>query len=705
MKPSPLPLSARRVPSLRATVAVAVLMACYAVLATGSQWNKTVTYDEPCHITGGYTYWKFCDFRIQPENGNLPQRWAALPLVLGNYRFPSLDDPDWRTAQKDRISPRFLFEIGNDGSSMLRQSRAMITVMGLAVAVVVFRWTRRLLGTAAALVSLTLCVFCPTMIAHGGLATSDMTATLFFLGSVACIWTVLHRVTIGTLASGAVVVGSLFLSKFSAPLVVVMGLALLGLHLAAPVATRVNLAGCRWRVRGRLARVAVHSATGLVFVAVTWAMIWAAYGFRFSMLAERSAAVRADGDGKAIDRAQYEWETLAPSQGDAANRLIRMALRLQVLPEAYLFGGAHTRYFAGGRSAFMNGQFSREGWAMFFPYCLAVKTPLTLWILVGMGCWAAAKMVPQGETSAGRRRSWVRGLYRSAPLWVLFVVYWAFALVSSLNIGHRHLLPTYPVMFMLAGAAAAWLQPAKTNAALVGRAAALPTLMWNVSATRRHPWQAALVAVSLGLFVMESIGQWPNYLAYFNPLAGGTRHAYRHLVDSSLDWGQDLPALARWLEEQGLDATPERVYLSYFGTGDPGFYGIRARLLPCYWPRAVPQFVPRPLTPGVYCVSATMLQQVYSLFPGRWRPEYEKTYQQLTAAVARYSAAERDPESLATLVAATGGQAAWLDVFARYEHARFARLCRWLQRRDPDASINGTILVFLLTAADLDAAL
>jgi hypothetical protein len=224
-------------------------------------------------------------------------------------------------------------------------------------------------------------------------------------------------------------------------------------------------------------------------------------------------------------------------------------------------------------------------------------------------------------------------------------------------------------------------------------------------AARRHPWRAAVVAGSLGLLAAESLLQWPNYLAYFNPLAGGTRHAYRHLVDSSLDWGQDLPALASWLREQGLDATPERVYLSYFGTGDPGYHGIRARLLPCYWPRAVPQFVPRPLTPGVYCVSATMLQQVYSLFPGRWRPEYEKKYQELTAAVARYVAAESDPHKLAALVEATGGQAAWLDVFARYEHARFARLCRWLQARDPDASINGTILVFLLTAADLDAAL
>jgi hypothetical protein len=100
-----------------------------------------------------------------------------------------------------------------------------------------------------------------------------------------------------------------------------------------------------------------------------------------------------------------------------------------------------------------------------------------------------------------------------------------------------------------------------------------------------------------------------------------------------------------------------------------------------------------------------MLQQVYSLFPGRWSTDYEKKYRRLGAAVARYLAAESDPATLASLVQATGGRAPWLDVFARYEHARFAKLCSWLQEREPNATINGTILIYQLTAADIDLAL
>src|SRR5439155_13724202 len=128
-------------------------------------------------------------------------------------------------------------------------------------------------------------------------------------------------------------------------------------------------------------------------------------------------------------------------------------------------------------------------------------------------------------------------LSRAAPLLVLLGVYWAAALVSHLNIGHRHLLPIYPPLFILAGGA-------------------LPRL--------RVPLAALAVA--------EGLLAWPHYLAYFNPIAGGARNGYRHLVDSSLDWGQDLPGLQRH----------HPAYLAYFGTGSPRYYGIVASLLPSF---------------------------------------------------------------------------------------------------------------------------
>ena len=118
---------------------------------------------------------------------------------------------------------------------------------------------------------------------------------------------------------------------------------------------------------------------------------------------------------------------------------------------------------------------------------------------------------------------------------------------------------------------------------------------------------------------------YPNYLAYFNRIAGGPANGYKHLVDSSLDWGQDLPGLKRWLKEHDLDSpgkTP--VYLAYFGQANPAHYHIRAMELCSPDSHSV-----IPLSAGVYCIShcsparlwagpATVVSGVRASLPRGW---------------------------------------------------------------------------------------
>ena len=123
-------------------------------------------------------------------------------------------------------------------------------------------------------------------------------------------------------------------------------------------------------------------------------------------------------------------------------------------------------------------------------------------------------------------------------MWTLLGVYWVTVMLGHLNIGHRHLLPTYPPLFVLAGAAAYWLEGWR-EAGRANRSAAgtLPGRITGVVL-------CALVALLAG----QMLCFFPNYLAYFNAIAGGPAHAYRHLVDSSLDWGQELPGRRTYLE-------------------------------------------------------------------------------------------------------------------------------------------------------------
>jgi hypothetical protein len=119
-----------------------------------------------------------------------------------------------------------------------------------------------------------------------------------------------------------------------------------------------------------------------------------------------------------------------------------------------------------------------------------------------------------------------------------------------------------------------------------------------------------LTAGALGaLLVWLAIGTTrihPHYLAYFNELVGGPREGWKWTVNANLDWGQDLPGLARWLREHDVDV----VNLSYFGLVDPALYGIR--WLPISIPRPKDRPIPSPdeIPEGVYAISATNLVEV-----------------------------------------------------------------------------------------------
>ena len=183
-----------------------------------------------------------------------------------------------------------------------------------------------------------------------------------------------------------------------------------------------------------------------------------------------------------------------------------------------------------------------------------------------------------------------------------------------------------------------------------------------------------------------------------NQIAGGPSSAYRHLVDSSLDWGQDLPALKRWLDQNKRTTTAtEKTYLAYFGSGNPEYYGIRETLLPSFKDR-VPPRIPEPLEAGTYCISATLLENVYTMFPGRWSGKYEDIYQKMTANVSTFIGSS--PEGRSQLVARMG-ENFWQTLFRQYEHMRFARLTSFLRQREPDFEINYSILVYRLGASDL----
>ncbi len=631
---------------------VTALLCLHYVLAVGSKLHESTTSDELPHLTAGYSYWAHNDYRLQPENGNLPQRWAALPTFLRGATFPALQSEDWAASNVWSIGYDFLYRTGEDHVPKLRAGRAMIALFSVATGLLVFFWSRALFGSAGALLSLSLFSFSPIFLAHGALATSDVCMAFFFLASVGAYWRHLHDERARMAILSALVFGLACVAKFSAVLLLPM-LGLLGLARVfepEPLVFRGRRTGSRG---GKLAAVAV---SGILHAAVALVVIWAFYGFRYSA---------ANPALPPMSQFILPWESLlAGFQG----RVIRIAASLRLLPEAFLYGYTYVIHSAESRSAFLNGEYSMTGWRTFFPWAFLLKTTLPVLIACVVLVWITARRWARQRTRV------IHDCLRVLPLVVLFVTYWAFSITSHLNIGQRHILPTYPVLFIAAGAIAAAAVQWRSRL-LLGLTLLLPC------------WQA-----------LEAARIAPHFIAYFNPIGGGPSQSYRHLVDSSLDWGQDLPALEEWLDRHAPPSSP--VFLAYFGTGSPEYFGMRATRLMTISVSPLRRDVVE-LKPGIYCIGATALQQVYNGARGPWTLSFERTFQQLKLLEPAFRDISSNPSRLNDWKSVLPTD--WERAQSDYEQLRFARLCHLLRAREPDAQVGYSILIYRVSQADIDA--
>ena len=634
--------------------AAAVLLALHFALAVGSKLHESTTSDELFHLTGGMSYWLNHDYRLQPENGILPQRWAALPAWLAHAKFPPLaNNVYWSTSDQWVIGHQFFYETGEDHFPRLMAGRAMIAMFSVALGLLVFVWSRRLFGNAGAFVSLGFFVFSPDFLAHGAIVTSDVCMAFFFLAAAGAWWRHLHDGRTSAWWLSAVTLGLAFVTKYSAVLLVPMMVFMAAVRALAPAP--LELGGRAFTTRAGKFGAAALSAAGHALVVAS--IIWLFYGFRYAAF------------NPALPPADHfirPWAEIDRHIGLAAP-VIRGIAAAHLLPEAFLYGLAYVIETAGSRSAFLNGAYSVTGWPMFFPWTFFLKTTLSL-LFAGVLVVGLA-----GQRLLAKAGRW-RAVYRATPLIMLFTVYWISSLTSHLNIGHRHILPTYPVLFIATGALGAWFGS-------------------------RSFVRVAAVALLLTLQVVEALRIAPHFLAYFNAFAGGPENGWRHLVDSSLDWGQDLPGLKTWLDQH---ATGEEVYLSYFGTGEPAYYGIRTHRLAEANNFMFPvSYVA--LHGGVYCISATMLQQVYTPVQGPWTLDREKEYQELRALEPIFAEYQRDPARRAELEREAPANQ-WQRAIRRHDWLRLARLCAYLRLRPADAHIGYSILIFRLNAGEVAGA-
>lgn len=521
----------------RTLFACVFFLTVFAAEASYIASRKSNTWDESAHILAGYAYLKEGMDYLSPLNHPALGRaiQGVFPAALLDLDFnPKVMPEEAKGSDFFPYSIKFLYANKTDGDKVLFLSRLGNIMLGVLLGAFVFKWSRELWGGKGGVFSLFLYALCPNVLAHSSLATTDLPITAFFFISAYYLYRAVKF--------GPGIKDIAFFSVFFA-------LALTSKHTAFLLLPVILLALIFNLREGR----PVQTISRYVLAAfAVYFMIWAVYGFRYH--------------SPSPDYAPLYWDKFSGARFEGVFDILR---QWKALPEAYLYGiSGVASGISSGKSAFLMGEYSNQGWWYYFLIAFLLKTPVAALFFIAA---AVVYMTPDRENRK-------KALFLILPAAVVFIV----MSTQKVNIGLRHILPVYPFLLALAGFAP------------------------NIRTESRKAAKALFIMGS-AWYIYSNVMIFPHQLAYFNEFAGGPKNGYRYLVDSNLDWGQDLKGLKEHMDRKGI----KKIKLAYFGLSDPGLFDIDYDYLPSYVvinPENVQEAVP---LKGWFAISATMLQGVY----------------------------------------------------------------------------------------------
>ncbi len=540
---------------------IAALMLIFMLtLAFFSMKGDSAIMDEVAHLPAGYSYITQADMRLNPEHPPLIKDLAGGAVWLWSkisgqpIYFPA-QLPSWQTdinSQWD-FGFNFMYHFGNPADQMLFFGRLPMLLILLILGIYVFKWTKELFGLKAGLLALFFYSFSPTLLAHGRFITTDVAAAAaIFIGSYYFIrW--LKNPSPKNLIIAGLIFGLAQLAKFSAFLLVPLFCLvafiwyLLKLHeqKTAPVFWPLTLK--------------YLGGTVLLFVIGYAFIVWPVYLYHVT--------------NYPIDRQQSDTQFILQSTSVrpvaqaiywAAGVPVLRALAQYALGLAMVFVRA-----TGGNTIYFLGMVYNMGWPIYFPFVYLVKEALAFHILTFVAIMVASSSLFKGRIGGIYKRqkipptppllkggialifNWLQNHIAEFLMLCFITLYWFLSVRSPLNIGVRHILPTFPFIYLLvASQIVSWTRIKNTTKKLFA------VIKWG------------FIGLLVAWQIISVIAVYPSFLAYFNEIIGGPKNGYKYVADSNLDWGQDLKRLTAFVEENKI----EKIYVDYFGGGQAQYY-------------------------------------------------------------------------------------------------------------------------------------
>ena len=473
--------------------------AIFRIVATYS--SISVAYDEPAHIACGMEWLDKGTFTLEPLHPPLARIAAAIGPYLAGARLPQvrmISDPAGDSYDIYPAGNEILYTHDRYAHNLALARLGEIPFFVLGVSLI-FLWTRELYGPWGAVVGVLLYTTLPAVLAFAGLAYVDFALSVFLPCTLFALVRWLQRPSWGRATMLGVMAGLAALSNLSALLFLPVCIIPIAICWIWKKGDSNDQFGARR-----------YAATIVAALLMSAFVIWGGYRFSMKPLSQVFAK-------PAQDAAQ-----LPPSVRRLASAIVELD---PPLPAPEFFKGILASWVQNRKSppSYALGQIRRGGFWYFYWVDLGLKTPLAFLVLALCGFFWTAPTNWQALAPA------------VSAVAILLV-----SMVVKVDFGIRHVLFLYPLLTVVAAGGALRL--------------------WQHRG--RRPWIGpAVLCVLLVGQVVSSVYAHPDYIAYFNLLAG--KHPeQRFLFGCDLDCGQDVGELAKTVRNRGITHLTLQIWTS-----------------------------------------------------------------------------------------------------------------------------------------------
>ncbi len=551
-----------------------------------SMREKVATFDEIGHVAAGYSFLKYNDYRLYDVDPPLMRQIAAFPLLFMHLNFP-IRSEGWREKKEIDVGYDFFYRMnGQKADKILFWSRLPIVLFSLLFGWLLLKFASELWNIQTGLFAFFLFSFEPNILAHARLATTDMGLAFFLTLSVYFAYHYWKNPSFRNVFLMGASFGLAIASKTSGMILIPFFFVVL--LFVRPLVKTGNSSFSLWeRLKAAYwnKKIGLYFIHWIVVVLVGFVVLSLDYGFFKTW-----PIFRDDNDLQKFELSLDKLNLRSPEVKEKAVQIaesVRVPARPFIVSFVKWFGFLPRTKAEGKVHGYRPFFLGKRGRFAVFPFvAFFIKEPIPIIILIFAGIIGLVLY------------DYKKFLFLILP--VLFILSmdikvhpWTYRYINLL------ILPFFILM---------------------------ASSLINYVKVHNKKTKYGIGLVAMWLFV-ESLAIFPNYLAYFNEFIGGPVNGHRYLVNSNLDWGQDLKLLKKYLDKHHM----REINLSYFGSADPGYYEIQGRKMLGVNGRETGEESPEKLRQlaaprtGIIVISATCLENIEGFFPGityQWLKKY-----------------------------------------------------------------------------------